>query len=66
VKPGKVRHVFTSAGDPAALTCANVVSEALTNASKHARASRVQVSGTDWDGRLELIVSDDGRGGADA
>jgi signal transduction histidine kinase len=42
-----------------------VVSEALTNAAKHARASEVQVearAGDDW---IELSVQDDGVGGAD-
>jgi signal transduction histidine kinase len=43
-----------------------VASEALTNAAKHAQASRARVSVTDRHGRLELAVSEDGRGGADA
>jgi signal transduction histidine kinase len=42
-----------------------VVSEALTNAAKHARASLVQVDVTVADGSLRLLVSDDGVGGAD-
>jgi signal transduction histidine kinase len=43
-----------------------VVSEALTNAAKHAHASRAQVTINQYTGSLELVVSDDGRGGADA
>ncbi len=42
------------------------VSEALTNVAKHARASRVDVSVRTVGGRLRLVVSDDGVGGADA
>jgi signal transduction histidine kinase/ketosteroid isomerase-like protein len=43
-----------------------VVSEALTNTAKHAQASRVEIAvrhASEW---LELVVRDDGRGGADA
>jgi signal transduction histidine kinase len=42
-----------------------VVSEALTNAVKHARASAAQVDVKEDDGVLWLLVSDDGTGGAD-
>jgi signal transduction histidine kinase len=42
-----------------------VVSEALTNAAKHARASVVQVAVVVSGGVLELSVRDDGSGGAD-
>jgi signal transduction histidine kinase len=41
-----------------------VVSEALTNAAKHARASVVTVQGRVGEGRLRLLVRDDGVGGA--
>ena len=41
-----------------------VASEALTNAIKHARCSRVVVHASRSDSRLVLTVSDDGRGGA--
>ena len=41
-----------------------VVSEALTNAAKHAGASFAQVSVRLHDGRLHLSVRDDGSGGA--
>jgi signal transduction histidine kinase len=42
-----------------------VVSEALTNAAKHAHASRVQVTVDTADGDLRLSIGDDGVGGAD-
>jgi signal transduction histidine kinase len=42
-----------------------VISEALTNAVKHARAARVTVGGRLVEGRLIVIVTDDGVGGAD-
>jgi signal transduction histidine kinase len=41
-----------------------VVSEALTNAAKHAQASRVQINARARDGVLELTIDDDGVGGA--
>jgi signal transduction histidine kinase len=43
-----------------------IVAEALTNASKHARADCVRVDVRVLDGRARLEVSDDGVGGADA
>jgi signal transduction histidine kinase len=42
-----------------------VVSEALTNAAKYARASRAEVSLEERDGTLRLTVRDDGAGGAE-
>jgi signal transduction histidine kinase len=42
-----------------------IVAEALTNASKHARASRVRVNVQRSDGRALVEVADDGVGGAD-
>jgi signal transduction histidine kinase len=42
-----------------------VVSEALTNATKHARASGAQVAVKQRDGLLHLSIRDDGVGGAD-
>jgi signal transduction histidine kinase len=42
-----------------------VVSEALTNAAKHARASEVQVEARASEEWIELSVQDDGVGGAD-
>jgi signal transduction histidine kinase len=41
-----------------------VVSEALTNAAKHAQATRITVAGCLRDGQLWIEVTDDGRGGA--
>jgi signal transduction histidine kinase len=43
-----------------------VAAEALTNAIKHAGATRVDVRAWLTDGHLHLDVRDDGRGGADA
>ncbi|MDG6106301.1 DUF4118 domain-containing protein [Dactylosporangium aurantiacum] len=43
----------------------HMVSEALTNAGRHARASLVHVRTATQDGALHLSVSDDGAGGAD-
>lgn len=43
-----------------------VVSEALTNVAKHAHASAVQVAVAVRDDILELLIHDDGCGGADA
>ncbi|MEV4092207.1 sensor histidine kinase [Streptosporangium saharense] len=38
------------------------VSESIANALKHARASRIEVRLTQAEGRLQAVVSDDGRG----
>jgi signal transduction histidine kinase len=43
-----------------------VISEALTNVAKHARASRVSVRVGREDGQAHIAITDDGRGGADA
>lgn len=43
-----------------------IVCEAITNAVKHADASRIDVSVTHGAGALTVRVEDDGRGGADA
>ena len=42
-----------------------VVAEALTNASRHAEATRVRVGASVAAGALRLEIDDDGRGGAD-
>ena len=42
-----------------------LVSEALTNVAKHARADRVTVDIAATDGALEVTIADDGAGGAD-
>ena len=41
------------------------VAEALTNAARYSEASSVEVRATCEDGMLRVVVSDDGRGGAD-
>jgi signal transduction histidine kinase len=50
---------------PAEIAAYFVVAEALTNARKHARASRISVRVWLLDGRLIAEVEDDGVGGAD-
>jgi signal transduction histidine kinase len=50
---------------PAEAAAYFLVSEALANAAKHARASRVVVTVVDADERVLVDVSDDGVGGAD-
>jgi signal transduction histidine kinase len=52
--------------EPVEVAAYYVASEALTNAAKHASASRAELRIGHRDGWLELTVSDDGRGGADA
>jgi signal transduction histidine kinase len=47
------------------VTAYYVVSELLTNAVKHARASVVRVTAERLNGRLHLAICDDGVGGAD-
>jgi signal transduction histidine kinase len=42
-----------------------MISEALTNVSKHARASVVRIDGEVREGGLHLAIRDDGTGGAD-
>jgi signal transduction histidine kinase/limonene-1,2-epoxide hydrolase len=52
--------------EPVEVAVYYATSEALTNTAKHANASRARMTVTQSDGRIELLVSDDGRGGADA
>ena len=52
--------------DPVEVGAYYLVSEALTNAAKHSRASEVAVSGQIKDDTLSLSIRDDGIGGADA
>jgi PAS domain S-box-containing protein len=47
------------------VTAYYVVSEALTNAAKHSRASVMHVTATVTDSNFRLSISDDGVGGAD-
>jgi signal transduction histidine kinase len=52
--------------EPIEVAAYYVVSEALTNAAKHARASVAHVAARAQDGDLHISVRDDGIGGADA
>jgi signal transduction histidine kinase len=60
-------HVAVDGGLPEQLEVASyyLVSEALTNAAKHASASELRVDAETDDGVLVLSISDDGVGGAD-
>jgi signal transduction histidine kinase len=51
---------------PIAVAAYYVVSEALTNTTKHANASQTHVAVEERDGRLRLCIRDDGVGGADS
>jgi signal transduction histidine kinase len=53
------------AADPIEMAAYYVVSEALTNTTKHARASCAQVAVEQRDGLLNLSIRDDGIGDAD-
>ncbi|MGI5146385.1 sensor histidine kinase [Plantactinospora sp. CA-294935] len=64
--PVRIDHRLTARPARAVETAAYfVVSEAVTNAAKHAGASRVDVEVVVRDGRLVVTVVDDGVGGAD-
>lgn len=52
--------------EPVEVTAYYIVSEALANVAKHAHASAARVAVTQSDGRLRILVSDDGVGGAAA
>jgi signal transduction histidine kinase len=58
-------HVATRPPPPVEIAAYYVVTEALTNAAKHAKASKLRVEAAIRDGRLEVSVTDDGVGGAD-
>jgi signal transduction histidine kinase len=51
--------------EPIEVAAYYVVSEALTNATKHAKASRVVIEAAAGDSTLRLAIRDDGAGGAD-
>ena len=51
--------------EPIEVAAYYVASEALANATKHAQASRIEVSLAPRDGALLLSIRDDGIGGAD-
>jgi signal transduction histidine kinase len=57
--------VSTRLPGPVEVAAYYLVSEALTNTAKHAKASIVQIGAHLRDGRLRLSVRDDGVGGAD-
>jgi signal transduction histidine kinase len=52
--------------DPIEVAAYYIVAEALTNAAKHSRATKITVSAHDKGARLYLSVTDDGVGGASA
>jgi signal transduction histidine kinase len=56
----------TRVPDPVEVAAYYTVAEALTNTAKHAEASEVTISAATDDGVLDLVVSDDGIGGAEA
>jgi signal transduction histidine kinase len=58
-------HAELRLPEPVEVAAYYVVSEALTNAAKHAHASVVQVDLDTLDARLQLAIRDDGIGGAD-
>jgi signal transduction histidine kinase len=58
-------HIQTRLPEPVEVAAYYVVSEALTNAVKHARASVVRITAGVRDNVLELSIRDDGSGGAD-
>ena len=62
--PVDIRASLTELPDVVAASAYFVVSEALTNVVKHAGASNVVVGLRVREGRLEIEVADDGRGGA--
>jgi signal transduction histidine kinase len=55
----------TRPADPIEVAAYYVVSEALTNITKHASASHAHVAVEEHDARLHLSIRDDGVGGAD-
>ena len=60
----RLRFALLSTRPPAAVetTCFRVAQEALTNVIRHAQAHSVEVELGPADGRLQLVVRDDGRG----
>jgi signal transduction histidine kinase len=58
-------QIKTRPPDPIEVAAYYLVSEALTNTAKHARASHVQVTVEQRNGLLHLSIRDDGVGGAD-
>jgi len=65
--PVAVEVAVPSARFPPAIEAAAyfVCAESLTNVAKHAEASQVRIAITQGNGRLTVVVADDGIGGAD-
>jgi PAS domain S-box-containing protein len=63
--PVDVRTTERPLPDPIAAAAYYVVSEAITNVVKHARASSIEVDVSAPNGRVVVLVADDGVGGAD-
>jgi signal transduction histidine kinase len=59
-------HAPPGLPEQVAVTAYYIVSEALANTARHARASVVHVTVNVRDGTLDVCINDDGRGGADA
>ncbi len=57
-----VSGAFAGAGERVNITIYRIVQECLTNIAKYARASHVTVDLIGHDGRLLLVIADDGRG----
>jgi signal transduction histidine kinase len=58
-------YITSRPSEPVETAAYFVVAEALTNAAKHARASRIDVRLNRTGNSLQVEVTDDGRGGAD-
>jgi len=58
----RVSHEHVSAGKLVELTAYRTAQEALTNVSKYAKCSRVQIDLSDEEGVLTLEISDNGQG----
>src|SRR5262249_25778464 len=65
--PSPVAVAVPAARFPAAVEAAAyfVCAESLTNVAKHAEASQVHMTITQENGRLKVVIADDGIGGAD-
>jgi signal transduction histidine kinase len=65
--PVSVEVVVPAARFPPAVEAAAyfICAESLANVAKHAEASRVRIGITQENGRLRVVVADDGAGGAD-
>ena len=64
-RPGRARRHRHAARHDVAVAAYYIVSEALTNVAKYAEATRAAVRVRESDGRIVVVVEDDGKGGAD-